>query len=267
MTRRRERLALMAFIEFFQDDDSGEWREQLQEILVHYPVIYRQYAKEKGLRPSRGLSAKEIRAHKIDKYERAAAACEEWNSRYPDRSSWTDEEQNRWDALERAVERAVAALQPQECKDCGTYCDGSCPLTHSQWNSLREDQYRNMVANVRRWAGTVTLQDRLRARLSVGAYRYTNTDAVIDALVAIDAAGRVSVDTNADRVTLRNKRGDGWSLIPADFVDCARSGVATDVLEWIQCAGGDCRRRDRLKCGFCAYLRRLFLSLFLCRLR
>jgi hypothetical protein len=42
MSRRSESLALMAFIEFFQDDDSGEWREQSHEIRLRYPRIYSQ---------------------------------------------------------------------------------------------------------------------------------------------------------------------------------------------------------------------------------
>ena len=34
---------IMAFIEFFEEDGSGNWREQLEEIRLRYPGTYKEW--------------------------------------------------------------------------------------------------------------------------------------------------------------------------------------------------------------------------------
>jgi hypothetical protein len=175
--------------------------------------------------PSR--TKKEIEARKIAKYEQAVAAYDEWKSLHPKGAILTSEKEAERETLERAVDRAESALQPQECNDCGTYCNGSCPCDPYPMESLREQQYRSMLASVQRWAGVVTFEDRLRARLSVGSYRYQNTDAIISALRELAATERVVISTDSDGITWTNERGHSWFLLPVDFVDCGNSDVAT----------------------------------------
>jgi hypothetical protein len=60
---------IMAFIEFFEEDDSGNWREQLEEIRLRYPGTYEDYVKEKAVRPATPARIKkEIEDRKIAKY-------------------------------------------------------------------------------------------------------------------------------------------------------------------------------------------------------
>ena len=42
---------IMGFIEFFEEDDSGDWREQLEEIRLRYPGTYEDHKKEKAVLP------------------------------------------------------------------------------------------------------------------------------------------------------------------------------------------------------------------------
>ena len=84
MKRDTHEINIMAFIEFFEEDDSGNWREQLEEIRLRYPGTYKDYAKEKAVRPATPARIKkEIEDRKIAKYEQAEAAYDAWKRLHP----------------------------------------------------------------------------------------------------------------------------------------------------------------------------------------
>ena len=128
---------IMGFIKFFQEDDSGDWREQLEELRLRYPGTYADYEKEKAVRsPTDAMIKRETEKRQIAKFERAAAACDEWERLHPKGVVLTAEDEAHTRALEMALLRAL----PPECDDCGTYCDGFCD---SPQELIREGQYRH----------------------------------------------------------------------------------------------------------------------------
>ena len=99
---------------------------------------------------------------------------------------------------------------------------------------LREQEYQSILAKVERRTGVVTFEDRVRASLSLtGKYQYTNVDAIVSALVALTAAERVLIRADSEGITCTNERGHTWFLLPVDFVDCAKSGVATFTQDFL----------------------------------
>src|SRR5271166_523228 len=110
----------MAFIEFFKEDDSGNWQEQLEEIRLRYPGTYKDYAKEKPVRPATPARIKkEIEDRKIAKYEQAEAAYDGWKRLHPEGVIFTSEQEAHGGALKKALDRAESAvLEPVDFVDC-----------------------------------------------------------------------------------------------------------------------------------------------------
>jgi hypothetical protein len=87
MEEKQAKQAIMAFVEFFEEDDSRNWREQLEEIRLWYPGVYEDYVKEKALRPpTKAMIKRETEKRRGAKWERAVAACDEWETQPSHRS-------------------------------------------------------------------------------------------------------------------------------------------------------------------------------------
>ena len=53
-------------------------------------------------------------------------------------------------------------------------------------------------------------------------------------MVALPAAERVVINADLDGITFTNQRGHTWFLLPVDFVDGGKSGVAAFTPEFLE---------------------------------